>query len=109
MRLQNNVIQPASKYSYTDDLWVISCFFNSNSYHTKTNNFEKFIEKIETSKLNYLIVECAFGDQPFSLPKNKHILQPYNGKPRKKWSKRKKLKIKFASNYICTERHFLHQ
>jgi hypothetical protein len=68
-------IYAASKYSHTNDLWIISCFYNSNSYKSKPLNFNMFLEKIEAANLNYLIVECAFKTQPFSLKKSKNILR----------------------------------
>lgn len=68
-------INPATKYNYTNDLWIISCYYNSNSYKTKPKNFELFMERIEEAKINHLIVECAFKDQQFSLPKSKNILR----------------------------------
>lgn len=69
------VIKPARRYRYTDDLWLVSCFYNPSSYRTKPTNFDAFIERIERANLNYLIVECAFGGQPFSLRKSERIIQ----------------------------------
>lgn len=69
------MLKTIQSYNYTNELWIISCFFNSNAYITKPTNYNKFIEKIEASGLNYLIVECAFGNQPFTLKKSKHIIQ----------------------------------
>jgi hypothetical protein len=68
-------IKPAKKYKHTDDLWIISCFFNPNFYRTKPRNFEVFIDRIESSNLNFLIVECVFGKQPFSLRKSAKIIR----------------------------------
>lgn len=69
------IIKPAERYTCTNDLWIISCYYNSNSYKTKPKNFNLFVEKIEQANLNYLIVECAFKNQEFSLRKSKHIIQ----------------------------------
>src|SRR5277367_5771091 len=65
----------ARQYRYCDDIWIISCFYNPNAYVTKPENFNKFIERIEASGLHYLIVECAFGKQPFSLKKDRRIIR----------------------------------
>jgi hypothetical protein len=70
-----NIISPAKQYSHTNDLWIVSCFYNSNSYVTKPKNYNTFIEKIEAANLNYLIVECAFGNQPFTLTASKKVVQ----------------------------------
>lgn len=69
------LIVPASSYTHCDDLWVISCFYNSNSYQTKPKNYNKFIERIEAANIPYLVVECAFNDQPFTLKKSPSIIQ----------------------------------
>ncbi len=69
------MICPASRYNHTDDLWIISCFYNPNSYKTKPINFDNFLNKIESANLNYLFVECAFGNQPFSLKKSPNIIR----------------------------------
>jgi hypothetical protein len=69
------VVLPAKSYSLADDLWVISTFYNSNNYGTKLRNFELFLERIEISNLNYLIIECAFNDDPFVLKPSKNILR----------------------------------
>jgi len=68
-------IYPAKEYRFIDDIWVISCYFNPISYQTKPTNFEKFIERIEKANLNYLIVECAFSKQDYSLPKSSKIIR----------------------------------
>jgi hypothetical protein len=71
----NENIVPAKRYARADDLWIIASYYNSNNYATKPQNFDKFIESIERSELNYLVVECVFGKQPFSLRKSPNILR----------------------------------
>jgi hypothetical protein len=68
-------IIPALKYNLVNDLWIISSFYNSHAYVTKPKNFEKFIQNIDDGNLNYLIVECAFGKQSFTLPKKHNIIR----------------------------------
>jgi len=71
----HKVIKAAQKYSHTDELCVISCFYNPNSYKTKPANYNAFIERMEISNLSYLIVECAFDKQSFALKKSKNIIR----------------------------------
>src|SRR5581483_2259183 len=61
------MIAPASSYHFTEDLCIITCFFNSEDYITKRKNFEMFIEPIRAARLNYLVVECSFKNT-FSIP-----------------------------------------
>jgi hypothetical protein len=68
-------IKPAQVYQPAKDLWIITSFFNSQNYATKRDNYNKFILSLEKSGINYLVVECAFGDQPFTLPDSHQVLQ----------------------------------
>ncbi len=68
-------IQPAKIYQRVEDLWVITSFFNSKNYVTKRANYEVFIDSLERSGINYLVVECAFGDQLFTLPISQRVIQ----------------------------------
>lgn len=63
----------AARYGKADDLWVITCFFNSNDYKTKQYNYNKFVELMEVSHLNYIVIECVFGEQAYFLPKAKSV------------------------------------
>ncbi len=55
------------RYRRADDLAIVSCFFNPAGYRTKWQNFVRFRERVEASGLPMLIVEGAFGDDPFVL------------------------------------------
>jgi len=68
-------IQGAAVYSSTDDLWIVTAYFNANGYRTKRQNYECFRERIHRSGLNLRTVECAFGDRPFELEPSPHVLQ----------------------------------
>jgi hypothetical protein len=68
-------ITGAEQYNYVDDLWILSSYFNSEKYKTKRDNYEIFIERMKRSNLNYLIVECAFRNEPFELPASKNVMQ----------------------------------
>jgi hypothetical protein len=65
----------AERYTYVDDLWILSSYYNPEKYKTKRYNYEMFIDKIKRSNLNYLIVECAFGEAPFELEASEHVMQ----------------------------------
>jgi hypothetical protein len=69
------MIRGATQYKSADDICIISCFYNPNAYVTKPENFNRFIERIQASGLDYRIVECAFGKQAFSLKKDPRILR----------------------------------
>jgi len=49
------------------DLWVITTFFNPVGYKTKRRNFETFMTGMREAGANVLVIELAFGDQPFEL------------------------------------------
>ncbi|MCC5603385.1 hypothetical protein [Nostoc favosum] len=60
-------VTPSSCYSYVEDLWIITTYFNSCNYQTKLKNMTAFRERIEAAGLNLIIVECAFNEQGFTL------------------------------------------
>ncbi|MGP8215378.1 MAG: class I SAM-dependent methyltransferase [Bacteroidia bacterium] len=68
-------IAGAERYTYVDDLWILSSYYNPEKYKTKRYNYETFVEKINKSNLNYRIIECAFGRDPFELPASKNVIQ----------------------------------
>lgn len=58
-----------------DDLWVVTCYFNSSNFITKYENYLLFIASLERSAINYLVIECAFDDQSFSLPESPNVMK----------------------------------
>ena len=54
-------------YSYIEDIWMITTYFNPCNYQTILKNITAFRERIEAAGLNLIIVECAFKDQIFTL------------------------------------------
>jgi hypothetical protein len=70
-----NIVHGASRYEHTDDLWIVTAYFNSNGYRTKRSNYEQFLEPIARSGLNLLTVECSFGEGFFELEPARHVLQ----------------------------------
>lgn len=65
---------PAEVYRPVQDLCVISSFFNPSGYETKPRNLEAFIQPIERGGLGWLLIECAFGSDPFVLPPGPNIV-----------------------------------
>lgn len=59
---------PAERYSRCEELWLVTCYFNSNSFRTRRETYDRFAHSIRESGLNLLTVECAFGDADFTLP-----------------------------------------
>jgi hypothetical protein len=60
--------QPAERYHRCDELWIITCYFNSGNFQTRRENYDRFAHPIRACGLNLLTVECAFGDADFALP-----------------------------------------
>lgn len=67
--------KPVRIYQPADDLWIITSYFNSQNYSTKYINYTLFIDSLEKSNINYLVIECVFNDQPFTLPDSSNILK----------------------------------
>ena len=68
-------VEPARAYRPAHDLWVITSFFNSQQYSSKYKNFILFRDSLERSGVNYLVVECAFKGQPFTIPASSRVLR----------------------------------
>ena len=66
---------PAERYVPCDELLLVTCYFNSNNFQTRRQSFDLFADRIRDSGLNLLTVECAFGDDEFSLPLSSDILR----------------------------------
>jgi hypothetical protein len=62
-------------YTYIDDLWIVTSYFNPQRYNTKRRNYELFLDNIERSQLKWMVVECAFGNAPFELKRSPRVLQ----------------------------------
>ncbi len=66
---------PAAHYDRCDDLWVVTCYFNSNNFQTRRENYDRFADPIRKAGINLLTVECAFGDADFALPQRPDTLR----------------------------------
>jgi hypothetical protein len=56
-------------------LWLVTSYFNPVGYQSKAHNYEIFRDVIARSQLNLLTVECAFGDDPFTLTPASDVMQ----------------------------------
>lgn len=65
--LKSRVMQP--------DLWVVTTYFNSESYASRRRNYDRFIHSLERGGVPYQVVECAFGERPFDLPYSSQVIQ----------------------------------
>lgn len=59
---------PAERYSVAANVCVVTCFFNPCGYRSRVRNFEIFAQSLTASGVAWRGIECAFGDQPFTLP-----------------------------------------
>jgi hypothetical protein len=75
MTEQSFSIYPADRYEAVDDLGLVTCYFNPSGYATKLKNYQIFRDRIESSGLRLWTIECAFGSEPFTLPKHEQVLQ----------------------------------
>lgn len=63
------------RYDFADHLWVITPYYNPCNYERRRYNYEVFARTIRESGIPLLTVECAFGDQPFSLPESLDVVK----------------------------------
>ena len=91
----DRAVVPATEYLRADDLWIITTYFNPQRYITKRANYDRFITKIISGGLNYVVVELAFNDQAFELPVGQNILR-IRGRA-VMWQKERLLNVALAS------------
>jgi hypothetical protein len=68
-------VRPAPSYSVASDLWVISAFYNSHDYHTKSAALLRYLEAMKSSGVPLLLVEGAFEGARYSLPSSRNVLR----------------------------------
>jgi len=61
------------------DLWVITTYFNPVGYKTKRRNFDAFMAGMRDAGANVLLIELAFGDQPFEFEAGERVIQVRGG------------------------------
>lgn len=67
------------QYASAEGLWVITPYFNPCGYKTRRVNYEAFASSLRRSGIPLLTVECAFGDQPFTLPESPDVIKIRSG------------------------------
>lgn len=55
-------------YGYVPNFYVVTAYYNPMGYVTRRKNYDVFAQTLRQSGIPLLTVECAFGDQPFTLP-----------------------------------------
>jgi hypothetical protein len=68
-------IFPAEKYLSTDELWVVTSYFNPAGYQTKLDNYQRFAQPILAAGIKMVTIECAFGSAPFELLPSPEVIQ----------------------------------
>lgn len=66
---------PAERYQPCDDLFLVTCYFNSGNFQTRRDTYDRFVRPIRESGLELLTVECAFGNADFVFPPGPEILR----------------------------------
>lgn len=62
-------------YQFAPGLWIITSYYNPCNYASRRENYLTFAGTLEASGLPLLTVECAFEDQPFTLPPGASTIQ----------------------------------
>lgn len=62
-------------YSVRPAAWIISCYYNPLRFESRARNFEIFYRQLLDSSVPFLIIECAFGNEKFSLGGRRNIIQ----------------------------------
>jgi hypothetical protein len=70
-----SAVHGSACYQATDDLWIVTAYFNADGYQTKRRNYESFYRPIEQGGLHFSTVECAFGNRAFELGPSPNVLQ----------------------------------
>ena len=63
------------QYAWAEGLWVITPYYNPCGYKTRRINYDTFASSLRRAGIPLLTVECAFGDQPFTLPESLDIIK----------------------------------
>ncbi|HUI24959.1 MAG TPA: hypothetical protein VL403_02650 [Candidatus Kryptonia bacterium] len=88
------VVRAADTYHATNDLWLVTAYFNPAGYQSKLRNYELFRTRIAAGGLRLLTIECAFGETPFSFAPAADVL-PVRAKD-VMWQKERLLNLAIA-------------
>jgi len=69
------IIRGADSYNPVADMWIVTTYFNPSGYKIKSSNYEAFAATLTNSGLNWIVVECAFGDSLFDLVPSENCIQ----------------------------------
>ena len=67
-------IRAPEQYVPVDGLFVISTYYNPQGFQTRKDNVAGFIRKLQRSRMNWIVIECAFQEQAFHLPASENVL-----------------------------------
>jgi hypothetical protein len=70
---KTELITSASVYNPVRDLWIVTAYYNPCAYKIRLSNYETFIARLCSSNLNWLVVECSFGNDKFTLPSSPNV------------------------------------
>jgi hypothetical protein len=91
--LPHSVISAAANYAAAAELGILTTYYNPSRFQTKLHNFREFIAPFASwTATQVVIVECAFGDEPFALPATPHTTLRCRGKD-VMWQKERLLNI----------------
>lgn len=86
-----------------DTLGLVTCYYNPCHYEKRLENFRLFAKNIRHPRVSLLVIELAFGDDPFELPEGNYELLRLRSKSIM-WQKERLLNIglqKLAEKHDC--------
>ncbi|MBX8633125.1 MAG: hypothetical protein KHF84_01250 [Thermoplasmata archaeon] len=84
-------IRAAERYEAPDDLWVVSTYFDSEGFASKSRALRAYLRSITKSGIHWLLVEGSFGKRPFVLPASEHVIHIHC--PSVMWQKERLLNL----------------
>jgi hypothetical protein len=63
------------RYRRSDDLCIVTCYYNPQGYRSKLDNYLFFEKTLRESGLHWLTLECCFGAQDYELPNGPNIIR----------------------------------
>ena len=73
--MQTDRIEAATKYRNPGDLCVILCLFNVGKSQEKLHNFKFCQSLLRISGIPLVVVECAFGDDPWIIDPSAEVMR----------------------------------
>ena len=63
------------RYKRSENLWVVTAYYNPCNYQSRRRNYEIFRETLIQAGIPLLTLECAFRNQPFNLKPSLDVIQ----------------------------------